>query len=103
MSRALLIIDFQNDFTPPGGALAVPECDAIAPRISERIASGEFEVGVPTRARHQHDHQYFRDQGGLWPTHCVAGTPGAELHPSLHADQVDVIVDKGQDPQTVGY
>ena len=36
MARALLIIDFQNDFTG-GGALAVPDGDAIAPRLNELI------------------------------------------------------------------
>ena len=103
MSRALLIIDFQNDFTPPTGALAVPEGDTIAPRINELIDSGDFDLVVATRDWHPPDHQSFREQGGPWPPHCVAGTPGAELHPFLHRDRVDVIVDKGQDPQTEGY
>ena len=103
MSRALLIIDFQNDFTPPTGALAVPEGDTIAPRINQLIDSGEYDLVVATRDWHPRDHQSFRDQGGPWPPHCVAGTPGAELHPALHRDRIDVIVDKGQDPQTEGY
>ena len=33
----------------------------------------------------------------------MAGTPGAELHDAVPRDRVDVIVDKGTDPQTEGY
>ena len=82
MSRALLIIDFQNDFTE-GGALAVPDGDAIAPRVSELVESGEFDLVVATRDWHPADHGSFEEQGGPWPPHCVQGTPGAELHASL--------------------
>ena len=100
MPRALVIVDFQNDFTP-GGALAVREGDEIAPRINRLAASGDFDLVVATRDWHPPDHGSFTDQGGTWPVHCVAGTPGAELHPALDTAHVDVIIDKGQDPQTV--
>ncbi len=102
MARALIVVDFQNDFTP-GGALAVPDGDAIAPRINELAASGDFDLVVATRDWHPADHGSFADQGGIWPVHCVAGTSGAELHPALDAAQVDVVVDKGQDRDTEGY
>ena len=32
---------------------------------------------------HPADHCSFRENGGLWPAHCVTGTPGSEIHPSL--------------------
>jgi nicotinamidase/pyrazinamidase len=102
MARALLIVDFQNDFTP-GGALAVPGGDEIAPRINELIASGAFDVVLATRDWHPADHGSFAAQGGPWPPHCVAGTAGAELHEALDRSQIEVIVDKGQDPDTDGY
>jgi nicotinamidase/pyrazinamidase len=102
VAHALVIVDFQNDFTP-GGALAVPEGDAIADRINALAASGEYDLIVATRDWHPPDHGSFAAQGGPWPVHCVAGTPGAELHPALDAARVDVIVDKGQDPGTEGY
>ena len=102
MSRALVIVDFQNDFTP-GGALAVAEGDAIAGRINELAASGDFDLIVATRDWHPPDHGSFREQGGPWPVHCVAETPGAQLHPALDASRVEVIVDKGQDRGTEGY
>ncbi len=56
MTRALVIVDFQNDFTP-GGALAVPRGDEIAARVRELAGSGDldalrggFEVEVPGEA-----------------------------------------------------
>ena len=102
MARALVIVDFQNDFTP-GGALAVPHGDEIADRINALAASGDFELVVATRDWHPADHNSFAEQGGPWPVHCVAGTEGAELHPALDRAAIDVIVDKGQDPATDGY
>jgi nicotinamidase/pyrazinamidase len=102
MARALLIIDFQNDFTP-GGALAVPDGDAIAPRVSELAESGDFDLVVATRDWHPPNHNSFQEHGGPWPPHCVQGTPGAELHPSVPRDAVEVVVDKGYEPGLEGY
>jgi nicotinamidase/pyrazinamidase len=102
MGRALLIIDFQNDFTE-GGALAVPDGDAIAPRVNELLTSGGFDLVVATRDWHPADHDSFKEQGGPWPPHCVQGTSGAELHQSLPRDAVDVVVDAGYEPQLEGY
>jgi nicotinamidase/pyrazinamidase len=100
--RALVIVDFQNDFTP-GGALAVPEGDEIAERINALAASGDYDVVVATRDWHPPDHGSFAERGGPWPVHCVQGSDGAELHPALDRARVDVVVDKGQDPGTEGY
>jgi nicotinamidase/pyrazinamidase len=102
MTRALIIVDFQNDFCP-GGALAVPEGDEIAGRLNELAGSGEFGFVVATRDWHPPDHGSFAAQGGPWPVHCVAGTPGAELHHGLDPTPIDAVVDKGQDPGTEGY
>ena len=52
MARALLIVDFQNDFTPPDGALAVPDGDAIAARVDRLARSGEYDLVVATRDWH---------------------------------------------------
>jgi nicotinamidase/pyrazinamidase len=100
--RALIIVDFQNDFSP-GGALAVRDGDAIAGRVDELARSGDFDLVVATRDWHPPDHGSFTAQGGPWPVHCVQGTDGAELHPGLDRALVDVVVDKGQDPGTEGY
>jgi nicotinamidase/pyrazinamidase len=100
--EALVIVDFQNDFTP-GGALAVPDGDAIAARLNELAADDRFDLVVATRDWHPPEHSSFAAQGGPWPAHCVAGTEGSELHPGLDAALVDVVVDKGTDPGTEGY
>jgi nicotinamidase/pyrazinamidase len=109
---ALLITDFQNDFTP-GGALAVEGGDEIAEPIN-RLAR-EFDVVLATRDWHPPDHGSFAgaevdpdkwegtDPPAIWPVHCVAGTPGAELYPGLDRDNVDLVLDKGQDPNSQGY
>jgi nicotinamidase/pyrazinamidase len=102
MAEALLVVDFQNDFTP-GGALAVPGGDAIAERVNELAADPRFELVIATRDWHPPDHGSFAERGGPWPVHCVQGTEGAELHPSLDRTRIDVVLDKGQDPDTEGY
>jgi nicotinamidase/pyrazinamidase len=102
VARALLVIDFQNDFTP-GGALAVPDGDAIAGAVNDLLDSGDFDLVVATRDWHPADHGSFQAQGGPWPPHCVQGTHGAELHPSLPREKVDVIVDAGYRADLEGY
>ena len=102
MPEALIVVDFQNDFTP-GGALAVPDGDEIAARVNELAADPRFDLVVATRDWHPPDHGSFAEQGGPWPVHCVQGTEGAELHPTLDRSRIDVVVDKGQDPGTEGY
>src|SRR5262245_49835364 len=102
MADALVIVDFQNDFTP-GGALAVPHGDAAAERLNALAASGRFDLVVATRDWHPPDHGSFAGRGGPWPEHCVADSAGAQLHPALDAARVDVVLDKGQDPDTEGY
>jgi nicotinamidase/pyrazinamidase len=102
VARALVVVDLQRDFTP-GGALAVPDGDAIADRVNELAASGGFDLVVATRDWHPPDHGSFAERGGPWPVHCVQGTSGAELHPSLDRSRVDAVVDKGEDPATEGY
>jgi nicotinamidase/pyrazinamidase len=100
VAEALIVVDVQNDFTP-GGALAVAEGDRVIEPL-HRLAD-DVDVVVATRDWHPADHGSFRDQGGVWPVHCVAGTEGAELHPALDRDRIDEVVDKGQDPATEGY
>jgi nicotinamidase/pyrazinamidase len=100
MSSALLIIDFQNDFTS-GGALAVPGGDEIAEPV-KRLAS-QFDHVFATRDWHPPDHASFETQGGPWPVHCVQGTHGAELHPAMRDIEVDAIVDVGVEQEDEGY
>jgi nicotinamidase-related amidase len=103
MARALIIVDYQNDFARPDGALSVPDGEDIAGHINALAASGDYDLVVATRDWHPPDHGSFAERGGIWPVHCVQGTDGAELHPALDTGPVDAIVDKGQDPGTEGY
>ncbi len=97
---ALIVVDVQNDFCP-GGALAVQGGDDVV-EIVNRMAP-EYELVVATRDWHPPDHGSFAERGGPWPVHCVQGTEGAELHPRLERENLDVVIDKGQDPATEGY
>jgi nicotinamidase-related amidase len=101
-AEALIVVDFQNDFTP-GGALAVPEGDRIAERVNELAADARFELVIATRDWHPRDHGSFEEQGGPWPVHCVQGTDGAELDPALDTARIDILLDTGQDPGDLGY
>jgi len=100
MAKALLIIDFQNDFTA-GGALEVPEGDQIAEPV-KRLAE-HFDVVAATRDWHPPDHASFETQGGPWPVHCVRGTHGAEFHPAMEDIRLDGVVDVGQGRDDEGY
>jgi nicotinamidase/pyrazinamidase len=100
MSRALLIIDFQNDFTS-GGALEVPGGDEIAEPV--RRLAAEYEHVFATRDWHPPDHASFETEGGPWPVHCVQGTHGAELHPAMRDIEVEAIVDVGVERDDEGY
>jgi nicotinamidase/pyrazinamidase len=97
---ALIVVDVQNDFCP-GGALPVPDGDAVVEPINRLME--EIPFTVATRDWHPPNHDSFAAQGGPWPVHCVAGTGGAELHPKLHTSQIDAIVDAGRKPEDEGY
>ena len=100
MAKALLIIDFQNDFTS-GGALEVPGGDEIAEPVKR--LTGEFDRVFATRDWHPPDHASFETEGGPWPVHCVQGTHGAELHPAMREIEVEAIVDVGVERDDEGY
>ena len=94
-NEALLIVDVQLDFLP-GGALAVPDGDSVIPVLAacaKAFSSRDLTV-IASRDWHPPDHCSFEQQGGPWPPHCVAGTPGAELHQDLDLPPDAIIVDK---------
>src|SRR5438105_12769230 len=98
--EALIVVDVQNDFCP-GGALAVPDGDAVVEPINRLAGAAPFVVA--TRDWHPPDHASFADYGGPWPVHCVRDSAGAQLHPRVDKSNVDVIVDKGQTRDREGY
>ena len=100
MSRALIIVDVQNDFCE-GGSLAVPGGAAVAGAISEYLDAHhtEFDHVVATQDWHIDPGSHFSDTPDYrasWPRHCVAGTRGADLHPDLDTEYVDAYFRKGQ-------
>ncbi len=101
---ALIIVDVQRDFCP-GGALAVPNGDAVVEPLNRYI--GPFKSnGLPiiaTRDWHPPNHISFRERGGPWPPHCVQGTPGAEFHPTLELPEDAIIISKATDPDSEAY
>lgn len=96
---ALIVVDVQRDFCE-GGSLAVAGGVEVARRISAWVAAqqGRYRATVTTRDEHVDPGSHFSDHPDFetsWPPHCVAGTPGAELHPELHLSP-DETFSKGQ-------
>lgn len=94
--KGLLIVDVQNDFCP-GGALAVPEGDAVVPVINRLM--GECAVIVASKDWHPHHTVHFLK----WPVHCVQGTNGSEFHPGLRSDKIQQVFLKGTGNADDGY
>ncbi len=113
---ALIVIDVQNDFCA-GGALAVPDGDAIVPGINAMMA--DFDAVVLTQDWHPAGHSSFassHERKGpydlidmpygpqvLWPDHCISGQSGAKFHKDLHTTPADLIIRKGYNPDIDSY
>lgn len=106
MTRALLIIDVQNDFCE-GGSLAVAGGAAVAAGISEYleqnsseydfvIASRDWHSRVGSNGGHFAVHGEVADFVNTWPVHCVEETHGSEYHPALDLSAIDFHIEKGQ-------
>lgn len=106
MTRALFIVDVQNDFTE-GGALGVDGGAAVAQGVTTFLRSqGEqYDLVISSRDWHDADNDnggHFAADGAepnftdTWPVHCVAGTSGAEYHPDLDTSEIDHHIRKGQ-------
>jgi nicotinamidase/pyrazinamidase len=114
--QALLLVDIQNDFLP-GGALAVPEGDAVVP-VANRLVPA-FDLVIATQDWHPPDHLSFASHHPgksvgetieldglpqiLWPDHCVQNTPGAEFAAGLNRDAIVHVVRKGTDRRIDSY
>ena len=97
---ALVVVDVQRDFV--GGSLAVPDAEQVVPVLDRYIECFRGK-GLPifaTRDWHPADHASFRERGGAWPAHCVAGTPGAEFAPGLTLGRDAIVVSKGKSRDT---
>ncbi len=104
----LIVVDLQYDFLP-GGALAVPDGDAVIAPIN-RLAKA-FRHVVLTQDWHPKGHASFASSHPgrqsfelvdlhygpqvLWPDHCVQGTPGAEIARELDVPHAQLVIRKG--------
>ncbi|MGJ3188658.1 isochorismatase family protein [Paenarthrobacter nitroguajacolicus] len=100
MSRALIIVDVQNDFCE-GGTLAVEGGAAVAGAITEFVDANQqhFDHIVATQDWHIEPGSHFSDEPDMvdsWPPHCQARTKGAELHEDLDPEYIQAYFRKGQ-------
>lgn len=101
---AVLIVDVQADFLP-GGNLAVQRGNEVVPALNRYLALARRQK-LPvfaSRDWHPRDHCSFRARGGLWPEHCVAGSPGAAFAPGLALPRDAVIISKAATPDADAY
>lgn len=118
-TRALLLVDLQNDFCA-GGALAVPEGDSTVDVANRLIAwcKARGDAVIASQDWHPAGHGSFASQhqaqpysqgqlDGLaqtfWPDHCVQNSDGAALHPLLRQNAIDAVFHKGENPQVDSY
>lgn len=116
MTKALIVIDVQNDFCPDG-ALAVPGGHEIVPGINTLMA--DFDAVILTQDWHPASHSSFASSHDgkspydltempygpqvLWPDHCVQGTHGADFHADLNTTRADLVIRKGYTPAIDSY
>ncbi|HEX5148807.1 MAG TPA: isochorismatase family protein [Candidatus Limnocylindrales bacterium] len=96
-TTALIVVDVQNDFADPDGSLAVPGADEVVAAINREIAAATLSGAtvVATQDWHPERTPHFVTDGGPWPVHCVGGTWGAALHPTLELSETVPHVRKG--------
>jgi nicotinamidase/pyrazinamidase len=104
MSKALVIVDVQNDFVE-GGSLAVFGGRALADRISRflnKSGFAEYDFIATTQDWHIEPGDHFSENPDFvdsWPAHCVAQTEGSKIVESLQETlmgKVNFAVKKGQ-------
>lgn len=98
MSRALIVVDVQNDFCE-GGSLGVDGGARTAAAVTEHARAGGYDHVVATRDHHIDPGAHFSqtpDFVDSWPRHCVVGTAGAEFHADFDASVAEEVFSKGQ-------
>ncbi|WP_424824957.1 isochorismatase family protein, partial [Rothia mucilaginosa] len=100
MSKALIIVDVQNDFCP-GGTLATERGADVAALISEYVENNHhrYDAIVATQDWHIEPGSHFSDTPDYvdsWPVHCVAKSKGAQIHENLDTDYIEAYFRKGR-------
>lgn len=94
---ALIVVDVQNDFADPDGSLSVPGAAETVAAINREVSAAILGGAtlVATQDWHPERTPHFVTAGGPWPVHCVGGTWGAALHPSLDLPEDVALIRKG--------
>ena len=94
---ALIVVDVQNDFADPKGTLYVKGGEDVVPMVNREIerARADGALLVYSQDWHPQSTPHFQKDGGVWPVHCVAGTWGADFHPTLDVDEGAESLKKG--------
>ena len=97
--RALIIVDVQPDFCE-GGALAVAGGNEVAKKIARFVQEHKenYDLIITTQDWHINPGTHFADEPDFvdtWPAHCVAETPGAQLHEAIATLPIDLFIKKG--------
>lgn len=104
VKAAMIVVDVQRDFCA-GGALAASNTPSLLSPLQECIDAARRSGAtlIFTQDWHPTNHNSFQANGGKWPIHCVANTPGAELMPPLSAGPGDIVIHKGTAVDGEGY
>lgn len=117
MKKALIVVDFQNDFCK-GGSLEVSDAECVMSFVNDLIKSGNYDEIIFTQDFHPVGHCSFASTHGrevgeeillngflqmMWPDHCVQGTSGADFHPKILSEKATHIVKKGTNPNVESY
>lgn len=96
-TTALVVVDVQNDFADPSGSLAVRGGEDVISYINAQIEMAEAAGATVAYSQDWHPETtpHFQKDGGIWPVHCVAGTPGANFHPQLRVTDNSIRIRKG--------
>jgi nicotinamidase/pyrazinamidase len=101
---ALIVIDIQNDFLS-GGSLPVPSGEEVIRVLNDYIEVFKKARGniFATRDWHPANHVSFRENGGIWPAHCIRETKGAQFHPKLSLPKNVIVISKATEPVEEAY
>lgn len=84
--KILAFVDVQNDFIDGSLAVGYESWSKAFENIQTLKNSIQFDTYIFTRDNHPANHSSFKDFGGIWPSHCVKNTDGADIFWKLKSD-----------------
>lgn len=106
--NTLIIVDYQNDFVQENAPLSVNGAIKAVEKINELLETGKINHVIFTVDWHPANHCSFKENGGKWPTHCVAYTEGASIYSTLYTKCIELhipyqVLEKGSRPELEEY